>query len=69
MFHDRVKDSSSMDGVRGRILPLLKKAKKEGVADDVAASISKYLNSAERYDLREVRDVVNEFLVKGKGFV
>lgn len=65
IFHDRVRDSSSVDGVRGRILPLLKKAKKENVADDVADSISKYLNSAERYDLREVRDIVNEFLVNG----
>ncbi|WP_155833538.1 hypothetical protein [Halomonas sp. BC04] len=65
MFHDRVREISSLDGVRGRILPLLKKAKKEGVADDVAESISKYLNSAERYELREVRDIVNEFLVNG----
>lgn len=65
MFHNRMKDSLSVDGVRGRILPPLKKAKKEGVADDIAESISKYLNSTERYDLSEVRDIVTEFLVNG----
>lgn len=63
MFHDRVRESSSIDGVRDRIFPLLKKAKKEDVADDFSESVSRYLGSAERYDFREVRDIVNEFLV------
>lgn len=59
MMLDRVEGSSSVDGVRSRMLPLLKKAKKEDVADDFAEAISEYLKSRERYDPTEVWEIVN----------
>lgn len=62
MFHDRMKDSLSVEGVRKRVLPLLKKSKDESLADVIAEAISKYLNSTVHYNLRDVRDIVNKFL-------
>lgn len=63
MFNDRVADRLSKESVSDRILPLLKKAKKEQLVDNLSEAISKYLKASEYYDLREVRDIINTNLM------
>jgi hypothetical protein len=63
MFNDRIDGSISKEGVTDRILPLLKKAKKEQLTDNLSEAISKYLKTSEYYDLREVRDIINTILM------
>lgn len=64
IFIDRISDSISEDGVADRILPLLKKAKKEYLTNNLSSSISKHLKSSKSYDFREVRDILDSILVK-----
>ncbi len=63
IFNDRVAGSISKEGVTDRILPLLKKAKKAQLTDNLSGAISKYLKASEYYDLREVRDIINTILM------
>jgi len=63
-FSDRIADSISIEGVKGRIQPLLKKAKKEELLDTFSDSISKYLKLSESYDLTEVRDIISGIVDK-----
>ena len=62
MFIGRVKDSMSKESVSERIEPLLKKIKKLELAAPLSEKLSEYLHSKERYDLRIVRDILNETL-------
>jgi len=62
MFSDRIKKSVSKDGVSDRIQPLLKKAKKEELLEAISTVVSEYLKSTENYDLRDIRDSINELL-------
>ena len=62
IFIDNINEITSTDGIVRSMLPLLKKAKKEKVAENLSSSISEYLKSSECYDLIEVRSIVNRFL-------
>ena len=60
MFNDRIDESISVEGVKLRVSPLLKKAKREALAEPIAMTVSEYLKSTDTYDLAVVRDIVVE---------
>lgn len=62
MFCERIEASISCEGVSSRLLPMLKKLKKEDLADSIAKEVSAYLTKARRYDLRSLRDILNQSL-------
>ncbi len=63
MFVDRINESISVEGVSNRIIPLLKKAKREDLLVVISKSVSEYLKSVKVYVFQIVRDIISECLV------
>lgn len=61
IFYDRVYDSSSEESIKNRISHLAKKIGKEAAMYETAPTISKYLTSTPKYDLKEIRELLNKF--------
>jgi len=60
MFSHRIEYSSSFEGVKECIEPLMKKAKLEEKINVLAKDVSTYLKSKNKYSLNEVSEILKE---------
>lgn len=60
LFQERIASSSSLEGVKDSLIPMLKKAKLHNQLEDITIGFSKYLQSSSNYDFVEVRDYFNK---------
>ena len=63
LFNNRINETISIEGVKERIEPLLKKAKMNSKINDTSKAISDYLKSSNFYNFRELQIILASYVL------